>query len=165
MNKKFSNFLKKPLLVLSSVLLVVGLVVVITINCVSVCKLGKYTTTSKSTVLGQEVTTTSTYKFKGDKVVVTVKTNDATTSNEMQYEIKDGELYLVGDLLNTKTKVGKINAFKITSLVTDNNDVKVVNKSAVAINVIAIIVLVVGACGIVTSVVYTKLSEKNKKSK
>lgn len=157
MNKKLNNFLKKPLLIISAVLAAVGLVVVITLNCISVCA-GTYKGTSTTTLpIVGEVTATTSYKFKGDKVVATQTINDKTTSREASYKVKDGELYV------DEIKVAKINAFKIVPLA--QSDVKLVNKGAVAFNVIGIVVLVLGVLGVAGSVTYTLLDGKKKKSK
>lgn len=141
------KFFKKPLNIVSVALAVLGLVGILVMLIVP--HGGKYVYKETKGDIEYSVT----YKFKGDKVKVTMAAGKLEESAELSYKIKDGKISI--------TDFGegaKINAFKITS---GSGEDKTVAKCTMTyvFFVIACAMTVAGAAGIV----YGALTLKKKK--
>lgn len=113
------KFFKKPLNVLSLVLAVLGLIGIVVMLVVPHGAV--YTRTVKD---DDGKKSTFTYTIKNNKIYQTSVVDGTTILDNQELgsvEVKDGKLYYKVSALGveTKTEVGKINSFKLTSKVSD----------------------------------------------
>ena len=105
--KKFINFLKKPLLIISSILFVISLVSLIVVSVVSH---GKVYKSDELEDYGQYLTIT----FEDDDTLeVENEVWGEIYKDEYQYKIKDKKLYLQYSPAGEYEYAGKINSFEL----------------------------------------------------
>ncbi len=148
------KFFKKPLNLVSFVLMVVGVVAMVALLVIPHGQTYTYTHTDDN---GKK--TVMSITLKGDKLYSSLEYD-----GETKYEDKEIGEYIVNKgtlsykILGVSTEIGKINAFKITSKDSDNKEAYTC-KLNVTIMVVACAMAVVGLAG----TIYGSLTLKKKK--
>lgn len=181
--KKFKNFCKKPLLIISSVVFAVFMIALIVVCAVP--HGGKYVGKTISTEGSDKYETRMEVTFKGDKYSTEMKFYkngkelaaddvDFDVMPEMEYTIIDGKLFygkVEKDDLSYKLQektAAKINSFKISYdkglglLGEDETALELTCGANIAILVISAVFAVVGAAGLATSIVFIAKDKKKK---
>lgn len=148
------KFFKKPLNLVSFVLMLVGVVAIVALLIIPHGQTYTYTHTDDN---GKKSVATVT--LEGDKMKTKLEYdgNELSSPVDATYKVEKGKLYTLTKVgsLETKLEIGKINAFKITA--TDDNVYTC--KLNVTIMVVACAMAVVGLAGII----YGSLTLKKKK--
>lgn len=159
MKQKFINFCKRPLLIISSLLLIVFTIITIVQSCLPYIK-----TTYKGTYnITATITVTSTYTLKDGVLEVKEETNNngtiTTESFSKDYYVNNGNIYVYEDSSNKFVKLGKISVFAIT--ITDSSlNISYKNSSAIALRIVSIVFICISILLLSLSISLIYLNKK-----